>query len=56
MSQSRNLLLKNGKALIHGADDKVEARRTDILISDSTIKMVASNIAPPPGTEVINCT
>ncbi|KAM0720144.1 hypothetical protein Q7P37_004280 [Cladosporium fusiforme] len=56
MSQSRNLLLKNGTTLIHGANDKVEPRRADILISGSKIKMVTPNIAPPPGTEVINCT
>lgn len=53
---SNRLLLKNGTALIHGEDDKVEAVRTDILITGSKISMVAPNIAPPPGSEVINCT
>ena len=51
-----NLLLKNGTALLHSEGDKVEARRTNILVSGSTIKLIAPNIAAPPGTEVINCT
>ncbi|KAM0694466.1 hypothetical protein Q7P36_004821 [Cladosporium allicinum] len=54
--QSKNILLKNGTALIHGENDKVDAVRTDILISGSKISMVAANISPPPGSEVINCT
>ena len=54
--QNRNLLLKNGTALIHGENDKVDAVRTDILISGSKISMLAANISPPPGSEVINCT
>jgi cytosine/adenosine deaminase-related metal-dependent hydrolase len=54
--QSRNLLLKNGTALIHGENDKVDAVRTDILISGSKISTIAANIAPPPGSEVIDCT
>jgi hypothetical protein len=54
--QSKNLLLKNGTALIHGENDKVDAVRTDILISGSKISMLAANISPPPGSEVTNQT
>lgn len=56
MDQNKCLLLKNGTALIHGENDRVEARRTDILVAGSKISMVAPNIAAPPGAEVINCT
>jgi hypothetical protein len=51
--QNKYLLLKNGTALIHGEDDDVKAVRTDILVCGSTVSMVAPNIAPPPGSEVM---
>jgi cytosine/adenosine deaminase-related metal-dependent hydrolase len=55
-NQSSHLLLKNGTALIHGGNDKVNAVRTDILVSGSKISKIAANISPPPGSEVIDCT
>jgi cytosine/adenosine deaminase-related metal-dependent hydrolase len=55
-NQSSHLLLKNGTALIHGENDKVNAVRTDILISGSKISKIAASISPPPGSEVIDCT
>ena len=55
-NQSSHLLLKNGTALIHDENDKVDAVRTDILISGSKISKIAANISPPPGSEVIDCT
>jgi hypothetical protein len=51
--QTTYLLLKNGTALIHGENDRVEALHTDILISGSKISEVAPNIAPPPGSQVM---
>jgi hypothetical protein len=51
--QNKYLLLRNGTVLIHGEDDDVKAVRTDILVWDSTISMVAPDIAPPPGSEVM---
>ena len=55
-NQNRSLLLKNGTALIHGENDKVDAVQTDILISGSKISKIAANISPPAGSEVIDCT
>jgi hypothetical protein len=51
--QNKYLLLKNGTALIHGEEEDVKAVRTDILVCGSTVSMVAPNIAPPPGSEVM---
>jgi hypothetical protein len=51
--QNEYLLVKNGTALIHGEDDDVKAVQTDIVVCGSTISIVAPNIAPPPGSEVM---
>jgi dihydroorotase-like cyclic amidohydrolase len=52
-SQSGHLLLKNGTALIHGEVERVEAVRTDILVSGSKIAKLAPNIDPPQGSQVM---
>jgi hypothetical protein len=52
-NQNKHLLLKNGTALIHGEDDRVEAVRTDVLVTGSKISKVAPDIAPPPGSQVM---
>ncbi|TKA60922.1 hypothetical protein B0A55_11894 [Friedmanniomyces simplex] len=50
------IILKNGIALVHGADDHIEARRTDILISGSKISKLEADISGPADAEVIDCT
>lgn len=50
------ILLKNGTALIHTVDDRLEALRRDILIEGNMITRVDTSISPPPETEVIDCT
>lgn len=49
-----SLLLKNGTALIHNANDHVNAIITDILIEGDKILKIAKDISAP-GAEVIDC-
>ncbi|KAK4503600.1 hypothetical protein PRZ48_004515 [Zasmidium cellare] len=49
-----SILLKNGTALIHDANDHVDAIVTDILIEGDKIKKIAKDISAP-GAEVIDC-
>lgn len=49
-----SILLKNGTALIHDANDKVAAVATDILIEEDKISKIAKDISAP-GAEVIDC-
>lgn len=49
------ILLKNGTALIHDADDHVDAVVTDILIEGDKIARIAKDIPAPAGAEVIDC-
>lgn len=50
------LLLQNGTVLIHGQDDHVEARKTDILIELGMITAIGNDIEAPSGVTVIDCT
>ena len=51
-----SLLLKGGNAIIHGLDDTVTTKATDILIEGNKITKVASSIsAPSSSTRVIDC-
>lgn len=49
-----SILLKNGTALIHDANDHVDAVVTDILIEHDKISKIAKDISAP-GAEVIDC-
>ncbi|KAK5686879.1 hypothetical protein LTR17_026763 [Elasticomyces elasticus] len=53
------ILLKNGTVLLHDAQDKITATKTDLLISNNIISRIGSNITNDDveaGTEIIDCT
>ena len=53
---TNTILLKSGKVLIHGADDVVATKETDILIEGNKIAKVAPSISTPnSSTHVIDC-
>jgi cytosine/adenosine deaminase-related metal-dependent hydrolase len=53
---SRNILLKNGIALVHDANDRVVPQNIDILVQDGNIARLQKDIEPPANVEVIDCT
>ncbi|KAF1831598.1 Metallo-dependent hydrolase [Decorospora gaudefroyi] len=53
---SNSILLKNGVALIHDANDHVVPTKTSILIEHGKIAKIAQEIAVPEGVEVLDCT
>lgn len=53
---SNSVLLKNGVALIHDANNRVVPTKTSILIENGKIATIAQDIAEPEGAEVIDCT
>lgn len=56
MSPRTCFLLQAGTVLLHEGDEKVVARRTDILIRNNLIVAVGEDISPPEDvTEVIDC-
>ena len=53
---NNTILLKGGKVLIHGADDVVATKETDILVEGNKIAKVAPSIsAPNSSTHIIDC-
>lgn len=54
VSKMPSMLLKNGTALIHDANDHVDAVVTDILIEGDKICKIAKDISAP-GAEVMDC-
>lgn len=53
---SSKTLLKNGVVIVHDADDNAKGVKSDVLIDGDRIAQVASDMAPSPGVEVIDCT
>jgi cytosine/adenosine deaminase-related metal-dependent hydrolase len=53
---SHSILLKNGIALIHDAQNHVVPTKTSILIEHGKIAEIAQDITTPAGVEVIDCT
>ena len=49
------ILLKNGIALLHNADNHVIPTRTSVLIEGKKITKIAQDIEAGAGTEVIDC-
>ena len=56
MKQSSSIILANGVALIHDADNHAVPTVTSILIQDGKISKIAKDIKAEEGTEVIDCT
>lgn len=54
MSTTTSLLLRGGTVLLHGANDRVDAVETDILIVDSKIARIERSITAP-GAHIIDC-
>ncbi|CAI6339473.1 unnamed protein product [Periconia digitata] len=52
----KGLLLKNGIALIHDANDHVKPSRTDILVNDGKITKLGTDIETPENVEIVDCT
>lgn len=50
------MLLKNGVALIHDANNHVVPTKTDILIQDGIIAKLGEGIEAPGDAEVVDCT
>ncbi|RSL77760.1 hypothetical protein CEP51_008808 [Fusarium floridanum] len=50
------LLLSGGTVLLHGENDKVTARKTDILIEGDRISKIEPEIEPPGDADIIDCT
>ncbi|KAF2791734.1 Metallo-dependent hydrolase [Melanomma pulvis-pyrius CBS 109.77] len=55
-SNSPSIVLANGTALIHDANNRVVPTQTSILIKDGKIARIAKNIEVEDGVEVIDCT
>lgn len=55
MKQSSSIILANGIALIHDADNHVVPTVTSILIREGRISKIAKDIEAEVGTEVIDC-
>jgi cytosine/adenosine deaminase-related metal-dependent hydrolase len=52
----QSIILRNGTALIHDADNHVVPTKTDILIEDGKIAKIAENIELPANADIIDCT
>lgn len=50
------VLLKGGTLLLHEENDRVVPTRSDLLIQDDRIVQINSDIDPPVGTKIIDCT
>lgn len=50
------LLLSGGTVLLHGENDKVTARKADILIQGDRISKIEPEIEPPSDADIIDCT
>ena len=49
------LLLSGGTVLLHGENDKITARKTDMLIEGDRISKIESEIEPPSDADIIDC-
>lgn len=54
-SNSPSIVLANGTALIHDANNHVVPTQTSILIKDGKIAKIAKDIEAEEGVEVIDC-
>ncbi|KAM0558094.1 hypothetical protein ACHAPJ_005261 [Fusarium lateritium] len=50
------LLLQGGIILIHGREDKVSAKKADILIENDRIVKIYAELIPPDNADIIDCT
>lgn len=53
---SKSLLLQGGTILTHGADDRVNAIKADLLIEGNTITNIGNGIQVSAGTDIVDCT
>ncbi|KIW24247.1 uncharacterized protein PV07_09975 [Cladophialophora immunda] len=58
MATRKDILLKNGRVIVHGVDDTAKAILADVLVQGNKITQIEPHIAAPAGADVdlIDCT